>query len=93
LDILVSFPFCSLQKKIPVFHWPSRPRASWPVSTAGISFDYYHHRCQDFCSLHGFPLTLEKRQCTQPRPCAQNLASWGAGMVASGSGLMCHVIP
>jgi hypothetical protein len=31
------------------------------------------HRCQDFFSLHGFRLTLEDRQCTQPRPCAQNL--------------------
>jgi hypothetical protein len=65
---------------------------SLPVSTE-ISFDYYDHRCQDFFSLHGFRLTLEERQCTQPRPCAQNLASLGAEMVASGSGLTCHVIP
>jgi hypothetical protein len=65
---------------------------SLPVST-GFSFTHYHHRCQDFCSLHGFRLTLEERQCTQPRPCAQNLAPLGAGMVASGSGLTCHVIP
>jgi hypothetical protein len=36
---------------------------------------------------------LEERQCTQPRPCAQNLASSGAGMVASRSGLTRHVIP
>jgi hypothetical protein len=42
------------------------------VST-GISFDYYHHRCQDFCSLHGFRLTLEERLCTQPRPCEPRL--------------------
>jgi hypothetical protein len=59
---------------------------SLPASTR-FSFTHYHHRCQDFCSLHGFHLTLEGRQCTQPRPCAQNLASSGAGMVASGSGL------
>jgi hypothetical protein len=58
-----------------------------------ISFDYYYHKCQDLCSLHGFCLTLEETQCTQPGPCAQNLASSGAGMVASGSGLTCHVIP
>jgi hypothetical protein len=66
---------------------------SLPVST-GFSFTHYHHRCQDFCSLHGYCLTLEERQCTQRRPCAQNLASSpGAGMVlASGSGLTCHVI-
>jgi hypothetical protein len=62
------------------------------VST-GTSFDWYHDGSQDFCSLHGFHLTLEERQCTQPRPCAQNLASSGAGMVASGSGLTCHAIP
>jgi hypothetical protein len=80
MNILVSFPR------------PSWPCASWPMST-GISFDYYHHRCQDFCSLHGCRLTLEERQWTQPRPCAQNLASLGAGMVASGSGLTCRVIP
>jgi hypothetical protein len=65
---------------------------SLPASTR-FSFTHYHHRCQDFCSLHGFHLTLEERQCTQPRPCAQNLASLGAGMVASRSGLTCHVIP
>jgi hypothetical protein len=92
LNISVSFPLCSPLKKTPVFHRPSWPRASWPVST-GISFDYSHHRCQDFCSLHGFHLTLEERQCTQPRPCAQNLASLGAGTVASRSGLTSHVIP
>jgi hypothetical protein len=62
------------------------------VSTE-IAFDHYHHRCQDFCSLRGFRLTLEERQCTQPRPCAQNLASLGAGMVASRSGLTRRVIP
>jgi hypothetical protein len=39
---------------------------SLPMST-GISFDLYQHRCQDFCSLHGFRLTLEERQCTQPK--------------------------
>jgi hypothetical protein len=65
---------------------------SWPVSTV-TSFDWYHHRCQNFCSLHGFRLTFEESQCTQPRPSAQNLASSGAGMVASGSGLTCLVIP
>jgi hypothetical protein len=31
--------------------------------------------------------------CTQLQLGAQNLASSGAGMVASGSGLTCHVIP
>jgi hypothetical protein len=25
----------------------------------GIFFGYHYHRCQDFCSLHGFRLTLE----------------------------------
>jgi hypothetical protein len=65
---------------------------SLPVST-GLSFAHYHHTCQDFCSLHVFHLTLEERQCTQPRPYAQNLTSSGAGMVASRSGLACHVIP
>jgi hypothetical protein len=55
-----------------------------PMST-GISFDHYNHRCQDFCSLYGFRLTLEEQQCTQPRPCAQTS---GAGMVASRSGLL-----
>jgi hypothetical protein len=25
----------------------------------GIFFGYHYHRCQDFCSLHGFCLTLE----------------------------------
>jgi hypothetical protein len=29
LDISVSFPLCSLQKKIPVLHRPSWPHASW----------------------------------------------------------------
>jgi hypothetical protein len=54
LDISVSFPLCLLLKKIPVLlHRPSWPCASWPVST-GISFDYYHHRCQDFCSFMVF---------------------------------------
>jgi hypothetical protein len=48
-----------------------------------------YHRCQDFCSLHGFRLTKGARL----RLGAQNLASSGAGMVASGSGLTCHVIP
>jgi hypothetical protein len=81
-----------LSRRSLCFHGPSWPRASWPVST-GISFAHYHDRCQDFCSLHGFCLTLEERQCTQPRPCAQNLASLGAGMVASRSGLTHHVIP
>jgi hypothetical protein len=61
--------------------------------STGFSFAHYHHRFQDFCSLHGFRLALEVRQCTQPRPCTQNLASLGPGMVASGSGLTCHVIP
>jgi hypothetical protein len=61
--------------------------------TTRISFTDYHHRCQDFCSMFFFRLPLEERQCTQPRPCAQNLASLGAGMVASGSGLTSHDIP
>jgi hypothetical protein len=61
----------------------------------GIFFGYHYHRCQDFCSLHGFCLTLEANQGAraQLRLGAQNLASSGAGMVASGSGLTCHVIP
>jgi hypothetical protein len=45
------------------------------------------------CSLHGFRLTLEANQGARLRLGAQNLASSGAGMVASGSGLTCHVIP
>jgi hypothetical protein len=53
----------------------------------GIFFAYHYHRCQDFCSLHGFRLTSEANWG------AQNLASLGAGMVASRSGLTCHVIP
>jgi hypothetical protein len=59
----------------------------------GIFFDYHHHRCQDFCSLHGFRLTLEANQGAQLRIGVQSLASSGAGMVASRSGLTCHVIP
>jgi hypothetical protein len=45
------------------------------------------------CSLHGFRLTLEASQGAQLRLGAQNLASLGAGIIASGSGLTCHVIP
>jgi hypothetical protein len=62
------------------------------VST-GTSFDYCRHRCQDFCSLHGFCLTLEAKWCTQLWLGAQNLASSGARILASGSGLTCHAIP
>jgi hypothetical protein len=36
---------------------------------------------------------LEANQGAQLWLDAQNLASSGAGMVASGSGLTCHVIP
>jgi hypothetical protein len=59
----------------------------------GIFFGYPYHRCQDFCSLHGFRLALEANPGAQLRLGAQNLAYLGAGMVASGSGLTCHVIP
>jgi hypothetical protein len=83
-------PSLLLLKKITVFHRPSWPL--WPVGT-GIFFGYHYHRCQDFCSLHGFCLTLEAHQGAQLRLGAQNLASLGAGMVASASGLTCHVIP
>jgi hypothetical protein len=54
---------------------------------------FYQHRCQNFCFPLGFVLTLEAKRCTQLQLSAQNLASSGAGMVASGSGLTCHVIP
>jgi hypothetical protein len=53
----------------------------------------YQHRCQDLCFPLGFVLTLEATRCTQLRLGVQNLASSGAGMVASGNGLTCHVIP
>jgi hypothetical protein len=41
----------------------------------------------------GFALTLEAKRCTQLWLGAESLASSGAGMVASGNGLACHVIP
>jgi hypothetical protein len=41
----------------------------------------------------GFALTLEAKRCTQLWLGAQNLASLAAGLVASGIGLTCHVIP
>jgi hypothetical protein len=85
-------PSLLLLRKITVFHRPSWHRASWPVGTR-IFFGYHYYRCQDFCSLHGFRLTLEANQGAKLRLGAQNLASLGAGMVASGSGLTCHVIP
>jgi hypothetical protein len=44
------------------------------------------------CFPCGFALTLEAKQCTQLWLGAKNLASLGAGMVASGSDLICHVI-
>ena len=91
MDISMSFPLCSFLRKIPVLYSPSWPCASWTVSK-GIPFDHYHHRCQDFCSLHGFCLTLENKQDTQLRLGVQNLASSGARMVAYRSGLTCHVI-
>jgi hypothetical protein len=81
-----------LLKKIPVFNRPSWPRASWPVGT-WIFFGYHYQRCQDFCSLHGFRLTLEAIQGAQLWFGVQNLAFSGVGMVASGSGLTFHVIP
>jgi hypothetical protein len=40
-----------------------------------------------------FVLTLEATRCTQLRLGVQNLASSGAGMVASRNGLTRHVIP
>jgi hypothetical protein len=55
----------------------------------GIFFGYHYHRCQDFCSFQGFCLTLDQGAQLG----AQNLASSGARMVASRSGLTCHVIP
>jgi hypothetical protein len=63
-----------LLKKIAVFHRPSWPCVSWPVGT-GIFFGYHYHGCQDFCSLHGFRLTLEANQGAQLQLGAQNLAS------------------
>jgi hypothetical protein len=63
-----------LLKKIAVFHRPSWPCVSWPVGT-GIFFGYHYHGCQDFCSLHGFRLTLEANQGAQLQLSAQNLAS------------------
>jgi hypothetical protein len=85
-------PSLLLLQKITVFHRPSWHHAWWALGT-GIFFGYHYHRCQDFCSLHGFRLTLEANQGAQLRLGAQNLASSGAGMVASGSGLTSHVIP
>jgi hypothetical protein len=64
-------------------HW--NPRTQWPL--------FYHHRCQDYCFPWVFALALEAKWCTQLQLDAQNLASLGAGMVPSGSGLTCHVIP
>jgi hypothetical protein len=54
---------------------------------------FYQHRCQDLCFPLGFALTLEAKRCTQLWLGVQKLASSGAGIVASGNSLTCHVIP